>query len=213
MYFNQSSNILVNDIQEYARNLLFLSSNSTSHQFMASNNTQTNKYSDINQNNSLVINYSFNNPIIQKQPKFRPITKMNQQITESSSSRSFEPSKMKNRFISLNERTLSKKTLPLRSKAVDLTEHIENARKLKQITNKVLYCTFCKNNGEKEEVYCSHLLKDSTGKITCPVLKTHVCPICHETGEKAHTLTYCKDYKMSKKVEFLQIALDNILKE
>ena len=31
-----------------------------------------------------------------------------------------------------------------------------------------IYCVFCKNNGESEKVYTSHILK-SDGKILCPV--------------------------------------------
>jgi hypothetical protein len=232
---DQSSNMLVNDIQEYVKNLSFQSTNSSNYftstpsyeqsKFLTPNNTQilfSNNYCDITQQNSSIItNYSFDYSINQpqhqqqqhqQQQKFRPITK---RISNESSSLIISPpsseissSSFESPNMSFNrkygkERHTPKKALPIRSETVDLTEHIENAKKLKQISNKVLYCTFCKNNGEKEEVYCSHLLKDSTGKITCPVLKTHVCPICHETGEKAHTLTYCKDFKKARRNQFL----------
>ena len=224
---NQSSNVLVNDLQEYIKNLSFHSTSTNSSdyytstpsyeqsKFLSPNNTQllfSSNYCDITQNSSLITNYSFDYPISQQKQKFRPITKRisndSSSIITSPQSSEFSSSSFESPNMSFNrkltkERNTPKKTLPVRSEAVDLTEHIENARKLKQITNKVLYCTFCKNNGEKEEVYCSHLLKDSTGKITCPVLKTHVCPICHETGEKAHTLTYCKDFKKAKRNQFL----------
>ncbi len=212
MYFNQSSNMLVQDIQEYAKQLLFQSSNSTNYYFQKQNYdqymTQSNNFSDISLNS---LCYPINQ---EKQKQFRPITKINYNSTESYSSSSSpccESPKIKNWHQLKKER--SKKELPLRSQAVDLTKHIESARKIKETGKKVIFCSFCKNNGEKEEIYCSHLLKDSTGKIICPVLKTHICPICHQTGEKAHTLTYCKDYKMTKKIQYLQVALDNILKE
>ena len=38
------------------------------------------------------------------------------------------------------------------------------------------YCRFCKNNGEKEEMYLSHVTKDSEGNAACPVLRNYVCP-------------------------------------
>ncbi|KAJ9598047.1 hypothetical protein L9F63_026848, partial [Diploptera punctata] len=52
-------------------------------------------------------------------------------------------------------------------------------------------CAFCKNNGEEERYYKGHTLKDSMGKITCPILKAYVCPICGANGEVAHTIKYC----------------------
>ena len=38
------------------------------------------------------------------------------------------------------------------------------------------YCRFCKNNGEKEEMYMSHVTKDSGGNAMCPVLRNYTCP-------------------------------------
>ncbi|EDV22801.1 uncharacterized protein TRIADDRAFT_9546, partial [Trichoplax adhaerens] len=52
-------------------------------------------------------------------------------------------------------------------------------------------CVFCRNNGEHEDVYTSHQLKDADGKITCPILKAYTCPICGATGENSHTIKYC----------------------
>lgn len=52
-------------------------------------------------------------------------------------------------------------------------------------------CVFCKNNGEQEEVYACHQLKDEAGNVTCPILFTYKCPICGVEGAKAHTLKYC----------------------
>jgi hypothetical protein len=65
--------------------------------------------------------------------------------------------------------------------------------------NKVLCCSFCKNNGEPAYIYNSHSLKDSVGRITCPLLKIYKCPICGESGQNAHTITYCKQFKNSKR--------------
>ncbi|XP_064596084.1 uncharacterized protein LOC135462767 [Liolophura sinensis] len=52
-------------------------------------------------------------------------------------------------------------------------------------------CVFCKNNGETLSVYGSHLLKDSSGRVTCPVLRRYTCPICGTSGDTAHTVRYC----------------------
>ena len=60
-------------------------------------------------------------------------------------------------------------------------------------------CAFCKNNGEPHHIYTSHLMKNAKGKVTCPLLKIYVCPICGETGDSAHTITYCKKYKLLKR--------------
>ena len=114
-------------------------------------------------------------------------------------------SKMSNK----NKKT-PKKTLPIRSDTIDMSAHIELAKRLKQVNNKILICSFCKNNKESEDVCSSHLLKDSTGKITCPILRTHVCPSCGGTGDNAHTITYCKDLKKSKRLQDLQQAVNQI---
>ncbi|KAK6177972.1 hypothetical protein SNE40_012825 [Patella caerulea] len=52
-------------------------------------------------------------------------------------------------------------------------------------------CVFCKNNGEPVTVYSSHLLKDDSGKVTCPILWRYTCPLCGITGDNAHTIKYC----------------------
>jgi hypothetical protein len=64
--------------------------------------------------------------------------------------------------------------------------------------NKEVRCSFCQNNGECEYIWRSHSIKDLFGKITCPLLMAYTCPICGESGEKAHTITYCKMYKINK---------------
>lgn len=60
-------------------------------------------------------------------------------------------------------------------------------------------CVFCRNNGESESFYTSHYLKDSEGKVTCPVLRAYTCPLCGANGDKAHTIKYCPENKESGK--------------
>ena len=52
-------------------------------------------------------------------------------------------------------------------------------------------CVFCRNNGESEMIYLSHNLKDSTGRVTCPVLRAYTCPNCGANGDNSHTIKYC----------------------
>ncbi len=58
---------------------------------------------------------------------------------------------------------------------------------------------FCRNNGESESFYTSHYLKDSEGKVTCPVLRAYTCPLCGANGDKSHTIKYCPENKESGK--------------
>lgn len=56
---------------------------------------------------------------------------------------------------------------------------------------KVEHCVFCKNNGEDSSLYSSHILKDETGRVSCPVLRSYTCPLCGSNGDNAHTVRYC----------------------
>ena len=60
-------------------------------------------------------------------------------------------------------------------------------------------CVFCRNNGETESFYTSHYLKDSDGKVTCPVLRAYTCPLCGANGDAAHTIKYCPENSQSVK--------------
>ena len=102
-----------------------------------------------------------------------------------------------------------KKQLPIRSAAVDINELVKYSKK----NTCSQFCTFCKNNNESEKVYRSHILKDATGKIVCPILKLHKCPTCGASGEQAHTITYCKKFQHQRKLQVLQNALNNICKD
>jgi protein nanos 1 len=42
-----------------------------------------------------------------------------------------------------------------------------------------------------ESYYKQHILKDSVGRIVCPILRAYTCPICNATGNTAHTIKYC----------------------
>lgn len=68
---------------------------------------------------------------------------------------------------------------------------------------KTTCCSFCRNNGEPEHVYMSHPFKNLSGVVVCPVLQNHKCPICGESGDRAHTITYCKEYKNVKRSKIL----------
>lgn len=52
-------------------------------------------------------------------------------------------------------------------------------------------CVFCRNNSEKEQFYTSHTLKDASNNVACPILRLYQCPICHASGDQAHTIKYC----------------------
>lgn len=97
-----------------------------------------------------------------------------------------------------------KKELPSSKTQVDVSKYIEKRVKiLKSNPNKVIMCSFCKNNGEPEHIWRSHSIKDVYGKVTCPLLKVYKCPACGETGQNAHTITYCKKMKTQKRNEIL----------
>lgn len=88
--------------------------------------------------------------------------------------------------------------LPLRSRNVDLSKYL-NSTNGENFTIDQMSCCFCKNNGEKDAIYNSHPLKDSLGKIVCPILREYVCPKCGESGDYAHTNKYCPETQRKHK--------------
>ena len=58
-------------------------------------------------------------------------------------------------------------------------------------SNQPLLCVLCRSNGEPPAVYTSHQLKDSRGRVRCPVLYIYTCPVCGASGPHAHTVRYC----------------------
>lgn len=90
-----------------------------------------------------------------------------------------------------NSREHITKRLPRRSEQVDMSEFIHKSRSNIPGRSRNMVCTFCKSNGEPEEIYSSHSLKSSVNKITCPILMKYTCVECGASGENTHTIKYC----------------------
>lgn len=71
-------------------------------------------------------------------------------------------------------------------------------------------CSFCQNNGESEEIYTSHPLKDSLSRIVCPILRNFTCPRCGESGDYAHTNKYCPHTQRKAKADKIKNALSTL---
>lgn len=68
---------------------------------------------------------------------------------------------------------------------------LARAQQKKTHPGKKNVCVFCKTNGENEMIYTSHVLKEKTGRVACPILRAYHCPNCGAHGDTAHTLKYC----------------------
>lgn len=73
----------------------------------------------------------------------------------------------------------------------ELSRESRPQRANRWVVPKPTWCVFCKNNGESEEVYTSHVLKNSLDKVACPRLRAYICPLCGISGDNAHTIKYC----------------------
>jgi trimeric autotransporter adhesin len=95
---------------------------------------------------------------------------------------------------SLANQLLSASGKPLRSERLPshvVEEIIKQAKIRRRMGGKKEVCVFCRNNGEKEQIYTSHTLKDASNHVACPILRLYQCPICHASGDQAHTIKYC----------------------
>jgi hypothetical protein len=111
-----------------------------------------------------------------------------------------------------SENAAKKRELPIRSKNIDMSSYLNALTNddskysdRQQQSNKVgtkciqKRCSFCEKNGENADIYLSHPLKDSLGKIVCPVLRSYVCPKCGDSGDYAHTNKYCPETQRKQK--------------
>lgn len=62
------------------------------------------------------------------------------------------------------------------------------------------FCGFCKTNGEPIDFYSSHSLKDTDGRVVCPILRSHKCEFCGATGDDAHTRSYCPFARIGREI-------------
>lgn len=95
---------------------------------------------------------------------------------------------------SLTNTLLSSSGKPLRSERLPpqmVEEIIKQGKIRRKQGGKKEVCVFCRNNGEKEQFFASHTLKDAQNNVACPVLRLYQCPICHANGDQAHTIKYC----------------------
>lgn len=81
--------------------------------------------------------------------------------------------------------------LPLTMPAPPQQQQQQTSRGGNSSNGGVQVCVFCRNNGETESVYTSHVLKDADGRTSCPILRAYTCPICKANGDNSHTIKYC----------------------
>jgi hypothetical protein len=101
------------------------------------------------------------------------------------------------------EPSSNSKIMPRRSENIDLSDYIRQAALQHSMGGRVKICTFCKTNGETEQIYTSHSLKDSNDKITCPILMCYSCPVCGATGSQTHTKKYCPVLQKKLRMDLL----------
>jgi hypothetical protein len=94
---------------------------------------------------------------------------------------------------------------PLRSERLPqsmVDDIIKQGRMRRKQGGKKEVCVFCRNNGEKEQIFTSHTLKDASNMVACPILRLYQCPICHASGDQAHTIKYCPYAEKVKRAHY-----------
>ncbi|XP_077301697.1 uncharacterized protein LOC143922387 [Arctopsyche grandis] len=85
--------------------------------------------------------------------------------------------------------------LPILTK-MDPTFGAQQSKPLKAL----MYCGYCYSNGEANVIYNTHDLSSPTGKLTCPILRRYVCPICGATGDDAHSKILVNNDEITSKI-------------
>ena len=203
MYANNQNMFLVGSFQQYVTSL-------EAHSAYNQHNAQLANGSHAQINNYESINYINSNPYgnYQLWPVNSEIGAFNSRSSSECSTASISPTSSIDSISNYSlkpstEFKSQKKQLELPSKKVNgkLEDLISSSNRAN------VCCSFCKNNGEARSIYTSHAIKDSHGNITCPLLKIYKCPICGESGDNAHTITYCKQYKLTKRNNMLNSLL------
>ena len=70
-------------------------------------------------------------------------------------------------------------------------------------------CQFCLNYGQTEEQSRTHRLRTASGLVSCPVLRSLVCPICQATGDFAHTKSYCPLVSVEESTTMMRSTMGN----
>jgi protein nanos 1 len=114
-------------------------------------------------------------------------------LSQNNSSTSISSESVMQNYFSLQSE-MSASNKPLRSERLPsqiIDDIVKQAKVRRRSGGKKEVCVFCRNNGEKEQFYTSHTLKDAANKVGCPILRLYQCPICHASGDNAHTIKYC----------------------
>lgn len=161
------------------------------------------QYSSFSPNPQVTHSYQerFSRPFSSKNSPARSIWSENINIQLNSSGSQFKP-----KFLDANK---PEARLPKRSDHVDMSDTIKQAALHRALGGRAKLCTFCKSNGECEEIYTSHSLKDSSDKITCPILQKYSCPVCGASGEQTHTKKYCPMLQKRNRLDMLKKLSQN----